>query len=137
MIFNYRQMIQCFHPQPENLKVILDDREDFPNYGYIKDMINPADNQEWDVLICGYDSSMVNEYTEFTIDSFFGCVEFKNGNHKLCVTLVEMPVYTLQNSTVIRNTVSEFTQKYKTLYTLRGTYVSPFTLFSKLNLLSY
>ena len=50
----------------------------------IKDMINPADNDPWDVFAPGY-SFKLRYNTRYKIKTVIGVLLLSNGNHKLAV----------------------------------------------------
>ena len=56
------------------------------NLGEIQDMINPADNDPWDVFAPGYNFKL--KYNRrYKIKDIIGVLFLKNGNHKIAVRI--------------------------------------------------
>ena len=72
--------------------VTLEDRKGkdygIPNHAEILDMINPADNDPWDVLILGYDKNF-RSHAKYKVRCIKGIIWLPNENHKILVSIDE------------------------------------------------
>ena len=75
-----------------NVTVTLEDRKGkdygIPNHAEILDIINPADNDPWDVLILGYHKNL-RSHAKYKVRYIKGIIWLPNENHKILVSIDE------------------------------------------------
>ena len=75
-----------------SVTVTLEDRKGkdygIPNHAEILDIINPADNDPWDVLILGYHKNF-RSHAKYKVRCIKGIIWLPNENHKILVSIDE------------------------------------------------
>lgn len=61
------------------------------NYGEILNLMNPSDGDLWDVFLPGY-SQPLDKAMNYQIEKVFGVLLTPNGNHKIAVSIKDVPV---------------------------------------------
>lgn len=92
----------------------LDYRRDFPNYGEVLGVRNPADHCRWDVFIPGFGRPL--KKGRYRVSHILGVIKFENGNHKIVVKLQG----THPGSQRIAAQIPEYIDKYEKLYGRHG-----------------
>lgn len=77
------------------------------NYGEILNCMNPSDGDLWDIFLPGYHKPLDKTAT-YEIEKVFGVLLTPNGNHKIAVSIKELPV----DPMVVEADISAFCNEY-------------------------
>jgi len=82
------------------------------NYGEVRDdLFNSADGDRWDVFAAGYNRVLPAQ--TYTVDRVIGVFLLENGNHKIAVTLKDLPVDATRCRREIRRYVTTYSRGMK------------------------
>lgn len=77
------------------------------NYGEILYLMNPSDGDLWDVFLPGY-SQNLEKNVKYQVEKVFGVLLTPNGNHKIAVSVKEIPV----DDEKVEHDISVFCNEY-------------------------